>query len=93
MGQGPAIKDVTPPRASGLIVVTGADGRQFTAETVHCKHCGRHFIWPRTPQQKARFRRIRGWCTQCRGWICGPGCQRCLPTERRLEALEKGLSL
>lgn len=41
----------------------------------------------------AQGRNIRGFCTNCMGPVCGPGCAECVPTEQLLENYEKGRPL
>ena len=72
--------DHTKPK--GAIVV---DGREV-AETMQCVHCGGHYV--RVPGSGTR----RGFCTLCHGVTCGAaGCDACVPFEKRLERIERGL--
>lgn len=83
MNGSPGIKQATAPRPSGLITVTDVNGRTMEADTVHCVHCGRHWVW--SPGSK----NIRGWCGNCQGFVCGPGCAECVPVERKIEMIER----
>ena len=65
----------------------GSDKVLFVAKTLQCKHCGKHWI----PQPGSG--RVRGWCMNCHGPICGPGCATCVPEEALLENYEKGRPL
>jgi len=62
----------------------GSDKPILEKRTVQCVHCGGHFI----PEPGSG--RVRGFCFQCAGPICGPGCVECVPTDVYLENLEKG---
>ena len=60
------------------------DGREV-AHTLQCRHCGRHFVSVKGSGIK------RGFCLRCVGVTCGaPGCDICVPFEKRLEYHEKG---
>ena len=74
------------PRESGYLLVMdpGSDKPILEAATLQCVHCGGHWV-PRPGS-----RRVRGFCTNCHGPICGPGCQQCVPAEQLLENLERG---
>lgn len=63
----------------------GADKPSLEIDTVACVHCGGHFaIQPGSG-------RIRGYCMNCSGPICGPSCAACVPVEQYLANLEAGL--
>ena len=70
----------------GMIVLTdpGSDKGIVRSATIQCAHCGGHWV----PQPGSG--RIRGWCGQCAGPVCGPGCEKCVPVEQYLENIEKG---
>lgn len=74
---------------AGLIVVSdpGSDKPLLETKTLQCVHCGGHWI----PQPGSG--RVRGWCSNCHGPICGPGCVVCVPTEQLLENIERGRPL
>ena len=63
----------------------GADQPIMQLKTLQCVHCGGHFIV--MPGSGI----VRGWCMNCSGPICGPGCHDCVPTEVLLESMEKGI--
>ena len=71
---------------AGVITISdpGADKPLLEARTVMCVHCGEHYL----PQPGSG--QVRGYCFNCMGPICGPGCQACVPTDLYLENLEKG---
>ena len=46
--------------------------------TLCCVHCGGHW-WP-----KPGSGRVRGWCMNCAGPVCGPSCADCVPVEQYL---------
>ncbi len=73
----------------GLITVAdpGSDKPLLEVPTVSCVHCGGHWV------PKPGSGRVRGWCMNCAGPVCGPGCAACVPTEVLLENLEKGRPL
>lgn len=76
-------------REAGRIVVAdpGADKALLEAGTVQCVHCGGHFV--RRPGSGT----VRGFCMNCNGFVCGPGCEACVPTEQLLENIEAGRPL
>jgi hypothetical protein len=63
----------------------GSDKPLLEVGTIQCCHCGGH--WFPIPGSKIK----RGFCMPCGGFFCGPGCERCVPTEQLLENMEKGL--
>lgn len=69
------------------IVDPGADKPILEVGTLQCVHCGGHWF----PQPGSG--RIRGYCSNCNGFVCGPGCAACVPTEQLLENIEKGRPL
>lgn len=74
------------PREDGLLSVMSHDADKPVAEipTIQCVHCGGH--WVAQPGSG----RIRGFCQNCMGPVCGPGCAECIPTDLYLTNLEKG---
>jgi hypothetical protein len=65
----------------------GADKPLLEIPTFRCVHCGGAFaIEPGSGK-------IRGFCTNCNGYVCGPGCKDCVPMEQLLENLEAGREL
>lgn len=70
----------------GLITISdpGSDSPISEVMTLQCKHCGGHF-YPRPGSG-----RVRGWCMNCNGPVCGPSCAECVPVEQYLENMEKG---
>lgn len=78
-------KRLTTLRPNGWLFVIDGDGLAREIESVQCCHCGGHFLL--TPGSG----RVRGFCMNCQGPVCGPQCERCLPTEKLLECLEKGI--
>lgn len=70
-------------------VVTGDPGSDRVVEsgTLQCCHCGGHWV----PQPGSG--RVRGWCVNCSGPVCGGGCAECVPAELLLENIEKGRPL
>lgn len=70
----------------GLITLAdpGADRPLAEVKTLQCVHCGGHW-YPRPGSG-----RVRGWCMNCNGVVCGPGCAECVPVEVYLENMEKG---
>lgn len=65
----------------------GADKPLFEAATLCCCHCGGHWL----PQPGSG--KERGWCRNCAGYVCGPGCVECVPVEVMLENIEQGRPL
>ena len=74
----------TTLRPQGWLFGTFPDGRTVEFETVQCVHCGGAFVL------QPGSGKIRGWCHNCNGFVCGPGCAACVPTEQLLENLEAG---
>jgi hypothetical protein len=76
-------------RESGLIIVSdpAADRPQAEIPTVQCVHCGGHFV------VEPGSGKTRGFCTRCRGPVCGPKCAACVPAEQLLENIERGRPL
>lgn len=70
----------------GLLISTplGSD-KHLRRDTVQCVHCGRAWVW--TPKSG----RERGYCVRCGGFVCGRGCEECVPYEALIENLEAGL--
>lgn len=73
-------------REAGRIIVSdpGSDKAILETGTVQCCHCGGHFV--RQPGSG----KVRGWCMNCSGHVCGPGCAACVPAEQMLENMEQG---
>lgn len=75
---------VAVARPRGGIVIGG----RYSADTLQCVHCGAHW------QVVSSDRTPRGFCVSCQGPTCGhAACDPCLPADRRLDAMEAGLSL
>jgi hypothetical protein len=61
------------------------DGMQV-GSTLRCCHCGLHWIVIRGSGRQ------RGFCMKCMDVTCGaPECIPCLPYEKRIDMIEKGL--
>lgn len=73
-------------REAGLITITdpGSDKPFLEVPTRQCVHCGMHF--PGYPDRGTK----RGYCFNCHGPICGPGCAECIPIEQWLDNVEAG---
>lgn len=73
-------------REAGLMIYSdpGADKPILEIMTVQCVHCGGHF----SPKPGSGI--VRGFCQNCNGYVCGPGCAKCVPVEQLLENYEKG---
>lgn len=74
-------------KPSGVLIEQGLDGGgEKHQDTVQCSHCGRHWVFKKGSKKK------RGFCLLCNGITCGnKRCQKCIPQEKQLEALEKGI--
>lgn len=70
----------------------GADAPLLELATVQCCHCGAHFPAPRfgSSELDKQSRIGRGWCFRCGDYICGAGCQECVPVEQYLSNIENG---
>lgn len=77
------------PREYGIVTISdpGADRPLLEVGTLCCVHCGGHWV------PKPGSGRVRGWCTNCHGPVCGPGCAECVPVEQMIENMEKGRPL
>ena len=73
----------------GLVTLIdpGADKPLAELPTLCCVHCGGHWL-PRPGSGN-----VRGWCGNCAGPVCGPGCAACVPAEVLLENIEEGRPL
>ncbi len=60
-------------------------GDRKEGETFMCVHCGSHNI------VSPGSGKLRGFCTRCGGYVCGPTCLECVPRELLYERLEKGV--
>lgn len=71
---------------AGLLTITdpGADKPVLEVKTLQCVHCLAHWV----PEPGSG--RVRGWCRNCMGPVCGPGCAKCVPAEQMLENIEAG---
>lgn len=66
----------------GVILVDGAE----KADTAMCCHCNAHFVMIAGSGKK------RGYCLNCGSITCGkPECHECIPFEKKLELVEKGI--
>lgn len=74
----------TNRRASGHFTATGLYGELKEGQTLSCCHCS--FTWI---LQKGSGK-LRGFCTNCMGYVCGPACAACVPAERKIENIEAG---
>lgn len=76
-------------KESGRIIVSepGVDRAIDEYGTAQCVHCGGHF--PIKPGSG----KIRGFCSNCNGPICGPACAKCVPAEQEIENIEAGRPL
>ncbi len=71
-------------KQSGEYQCVGFDGKIERGATVQCCHCQGTWFW--APGSG----RMRGWCQNCMGFVCGPACAECVPLEVRLENIEAG---
>lgn len=69
------------------ILDPGSDKPLLVTSTLQCVHCGQHW----TPQPGSG--KVRGFCRNCMGPVCGPGCAECVPQEQLVENLEAGRPL
>lgn len=70
----------------GIVVVTDLDGNECQRDTLRCCHC--QAVWVVKPGSGRR----RGFCQKCMGPTCGAErCCECVPIERGLELVEKGI--
>lgn len=65
----------------------GKWGELTEGQTISCVHC--QLSWMLVKGSG----RVRGFCTNCMGYVCGPACMECIPAERKIENLEAGLDL
>ena len=82
----------TARKADGYAVLTGppevVPGGIQEFDTVQCCHCGAHFhVIPGSGRR-------RGFCLHCMKPTCGrPECNVCMPIEKWLDQVEKGIVL
>lgn len=71
-------------RDDGLIIISdpGSDKPLQEIKMLQCCHCGGHF------KSEPGSGKIRGYCTNCNGFVCGPKCAECVPMEKMLEIME-----
>lgn len=69
---------------SGTFTETDLYGKITEGETVSCVHCQE--TWRKTKGSE----KMRGFCQQCRGFVCGLKCAVCIPIELRIENIEAG---
>lgn len=67
-----------------IYIDPGADKPILEVATLQCVHCGCH--WQASPGSG----RIRGFCMNCNGPVCGPRCAECVPIDLQLENMEQG---
>lgn len=74
---------------AGTITIFGDDfaGGEHTVATLQCVHCGGHWVPKPGSGEK------RGFCTNCAGYVCGPGCEACVHVEQMLENMERGVEI
>lgn len=72
---------------AGVIIVADPDVGIQEHSTRQCVHCQKTWIY--IPGSG----KIRGWCNNCQGFICGPGCEECVPAEQMIENIEQGRPL
>lgn len=78
------MSDHTHSKQSGEWTWEGWHGELERGATVQCAHC--QFSW----RLEKGSGRLRGWCFNCNGFVCGPACAECVPLGRRLENVEAG---
>lgn len=71
-------------KQSGEYTIVNAMDRVVQGATLSCCHCQTTWV-----VQKGSGR-LRGFCQNCMGFVCGPGCAECVPLERRIENIEAG---
>lgn len=77
--------EATARKPHGYSVTTGPDKVQ-EADSLQCCHCGCHWQVVRGSGIK------RGFCMKCMQVTCGsPRCNSCLPQEKWVEQVEKGI--
>jgi len=81
------MSDRTARKSDGYAVLTSESGMQ-EFDTLQCCHCGAH--WHVVPGSGRR----RGFCMHCMRPTCGrPECNVCVPIEKWLDQVEKGIIL
>jgi hypothetical protein len=78
------MSNVSHSKASGEFHCFAPDGKVENGATLSCVHCQGTWI-----VQKGSGK-IRGYCQNCMGYVCGVNCLDCIPIERRIENIEKG---
>lgn len=87
----------------GLVIEQELGSDRILSETpmAQCVHCGGQFPIPSLRKcvgtiydaatalnLEQQGKASRGWCMNCNGPVCGPGCAECVPVERYLAILE-----
>lgn len=70
-----------------IVMSPDADRPLLTQATAQCVHCSGHFLI------QPGSGRVRGFCQNCMGPVCGPGCAACVHFEQLLENIESGRPL
>lgn len=79
------MSEVNHSKASGHFEITGWYGELEEGATLSCVHCQATWII-----QKGSGK-LRGFCQNCMGFICGANCMECVPFEQKIENAEAGL--
>ena len=78
------MSDVNHSLASGHFQTMDALGKMVEGATLSCCHCQATWV------VKRGSGKLRGFCQNCNGFVCGPACAECVPIERRIENIEAG---
>ncbi len=78
------MSEVNHRKSSGVAQSFGVWGELEEGATLSCCHCQHTWIL------KKGSGKLRGFCQNCLGYVCGPGCMECVPVERMIENMEAG---
>ena len=72
-------------KPAGWTQLCDPDLGTIETDTVQCVHCGAQRSYNPMIQQKVQ------WCMRCNGFICGPTCLDCVPYEKWVDCVERGV--
>lgn len=78
------MSELNHSKQSGEFTLTDVMGRAVQGATLSCVHCQSTWIVQRGSGK------MRGYCQNCMGFVCGPACAECVHFERKIENIEAG---
>ena len=74
-----------------MLIVPNDGGKQGQADFLQCVHCGRYHPMGASVEAILAQKSELGFCMKCDGIHCGESCQECVPIEKQIERIERGL--